>query len=84
MAEHPGTPRHAREPEVGGVGQHGGHQCDRILWYRAGAQVDEALGKTGPAVDLGEQFGNSNARQHAVEAPCDIIDIQATSSIENV
>ena len=23
MAEHPGTPRHAREPEVGGASQHG-------------------------------------------------------------
>ncbi len=75
MAEHPGTPRHAREPEVGGVGQHGGHQNDRILRYRAGAQVDEAL-KTSPAVDLGEKFGNSDARQHTVEAPCDIIDIR--------
>jgi hypothetical protein len=38
--------------------------------------VDEALGKTGPPVDLGEQFGNPDARQHAVEAPCDIIDIR--------
>src|SRR5271166_7095892 len=36
MAEHPGTPCHAGEPEVGGVGQHGRHQCDRILWYRTG------------------------------------------------
>ena len=44
--------------------------------YRAGAQVDEALGKTGPPVDLGEQFGNPDARQHAVEAPRDIIDIR--------
>ena len=78
MAEHSGTPRHAREPEVGGVGQHCRHQCERIFWYRAGAQVDEALGKTGPGVDLGEQFGNPDARQHAVEAPGYIVDIRVT------
>jgi hypothetical protein len=61
---------------VGGVGRHGGHQCDRIRWYRAGAQVDEAPGKAGPAVDLGEQFGNPDAWQYAVEVPCDIIYIR--------
>ena len=47
----------------------------RILWWRAGAQMDEALGKTGPALDLGEQFGNPEARQHAVETPRDIVGI---------
>ena len=71
MAEHPGTPCHAGEPEVGGVGQQGRHQCDRILWYRTGAQADEAFGTTGPGVDLGEQFGNPAVRQHAVEASGD-------------
>ena len=38
--------------------------------------MDEALGKTGPAVDLGEQFGNPDAGQHAVQAPGDIVDIR--------
>jgi hypothetical protein len=46
MAEHPGTPCHAREREVGGLSQHGVHQNDWVLRYRAGAQVDEALDKT--------------------------------------
>jgi hypothetical protein len=42
--------------------------------------VDETLGKTGPALDLGEQFGNPEARQHAVETPGDIVDIRVVLS----
>jgi hypothetical protein len=31
------------------------------------AQVDEPLGKTDPAIDLGEWFDDIRTRQHAVE-----------------
>jgi hypothetical protein len=47
-----------------------------LIFERAVPEVDEALGKTGLPLDLGEQFGSPDARQYAVEAPCDIIDIR--------
>jgi hypothetical protein len=38
--------------------------------------VDEALDKTSPAVDPGEKFGNSDARQLTVEALGGVIDMR--------
>jgi hypothetical protein len=38
------------------------------LLVATGAKVDEALGKTAPAVDLGEQFGDPKTRQHTRRA----------------
>ena len=37
--------------------------------------MDEPFGKTGPPVNVGEQFGDSEAREHTVEAMGDIVDI---------
>ena len=67
MAESPGAAGHAREAEIGGVGEHGRHQGSRIVRRRAGAQMREAIGEARPAVDFGEQLGDAQTRQHGVE-----------------
>ena len=39
MAEGSGAARHARQAEIGGVGEHGRHQGVRVVRRRAGAQM---------------------------------------------
>src|SRR5271166_5320844 len=43
MAESPGAAGHAREAEIGGVGEHGGHQGSRIVRRRAGPQMQVTI-----------------------------------------
>ena len=67
MSENAGATRHACKAEIGGVGEHGGHQGARVIRRRAGAQMREAIGEARPAMDFREQFGDAQARQHGVE-----------------
>ena len=71
MAESPGAAGHAREAEIGGVGEHGGHQGSRVVRWRAGSQMHETIGEARPAVDFREKLGDSKTRQHGVEAAGD-------------
>ena len=74
MAESPGAAGHAREAEIGGVGEHGGHQGSRVVRWRAGSQMHETIGEARPAVDFREELGDSQTRQHGVEAAGDRVD----------
>jgi len=74
MAESPGATGHAREAEIGGVGEYGGHQGSRIVRWRAGSQMHESIGEARPAVDFREELGDSQTRQHRVEAAGDRVD----------
>ena len=67
MAESPGAAGHAREAEIGGVGEHGRHQGSRIVRRRAGSQMRETVGEARPAVDFREKLGDAQTRQHGVE-----------------
>ena len=71
MAESSSAASHAREAEIGGVGEHGRHQGPRVVRWRAGAQMDEAIGEARPAVDFGQELGDTQTRQHGVEAASD-------------
>ena len=62
MAEGSGAARHAREAEIGGVGEHGRHQGARVIRRRAGAQMRETIGESRPAVDFREKLGDSQTR----------------------
>ena len=73
MAENPGAASHPREPEIGRVGQHRGHQRNTVFGRRAGTQMSEPVGKPDPAVNLGEQLSDAQARQHAIEPPRDLL-----------
>jgi hypothetical protein len=46
-----------------------GHERNAVLGRRSGAQMSEPVGKSDPAVDLGEKLGDPQARQR----PRDII-----------
>jgi hypothetical protein len=74
MAESPGAAGHAREAEIGGVGEHGGHQGSRVVRWCAGPQMHEAIGEARPAVDFRGKLGDSQTRQHSVEAAGDRVD----------
>ncbi len=58
---------HAGQPEVGGVGQHGGEHHTRVVGRQPRVEVGEVGAEPGPVVDLGEQVGDAQAGQHAVE-----------------
>jgi len=74
MAESSGAAGHAREAEIGGVGEHRGHQGSRIVRWRASSQMHETIGEARPAVDFREELGDSQTRQHGVEAAGDRVD----------
>ena len=67
MAESPGAARHARQAEIGGVGEHGGHQGSSVIRLRAGAQMHEAVGELCPGMHFGEKLCDAQTRQHSVE-----------------
>src|SRR5580693_6855965 len=74
MAESPSTASHAREAEIGGVSEHGGHQGSRIVRRRAGPQMHQSIGEARPTMDFCEKLGDSQTRQHGVEAAGNRID----------
>ena len=68
-----GAAGHAREAEIGGVGEQGGHQGVAVVRRRARAQMPEAIGEARPAMDFREEFGDAQARQHGVEPTRDCV-----------
>ena len=82
MAESPGAAGHARQAEIGGVGEYGGHQGSRVVGRRAGPQMREAIGEARPAVDFGEKLGDAQTRQHGVEPAGDRVGFLALRSCE--
>ena len=56
-------------PRLSPSAQQPRHEDTAVGRGLAGAQMGEAVGKLGPACDLGQQIGDADARQHGVE-PC--------------
>ena len=54
---------HAPQPEIGGIGQDGGHQGWPILGRLAASHVGEVIAKPCPYRNFGEQIGDADARQ---------------------
>ena len=59
---------HAGEAEIGAVGEDRRQQGRFVGCRVAGAQVGEAVGEAGPAVDVGQDLGDPHPRQQAVPA----------------
>ena len=59
--------RHARQAEIGGVGENGGKQRVLVVAAFARAQVRKSVGEAGSAVHFVQQFGDTDRRQHAVD-----------------
>jgi hypothetical protein len=58
---------HARQAQVGSVGQDGCEQGVLVLAALAGTQVGECGGETCGATDFMHHLGNAGARQHRVD-----------------
>ena len=59
---------HAGEAEVEAVGQDSGHDQTAVVDCISGTQMGETVGEIGPSIDLGDQIGDADVGQHAVEA----------------
>ena len=58
---------HARQPQIGAIGQDGGEKSVLVIAGLTGPDVGECGGKTCRTVDLMQQFGDPYARHHCVE-----------------
>src|SRR5215472_10335055 len=52
--------RHARQPEVGGIGQDSGKQRIFVVAAFAGAQVGKCGGEASRSIDLEQKLGDAN------------------------
>ena len=58
---------HARQAEIGAVGENRREQGRLVGCRVAGAQVREVVGEAGPGIDIGQNLGDAHPRQHAVQ-----------------
>lgn len=59
---------HAGEAEISAVREHRGQQGWLVCRRVAGAQMREAIGESGPGIDIAQDFGDAHPRQHPVQS----------------
>ena len=58
---------HAGEAQIGAVGKHRRQQRGFVGGGIAGAQMHESVGESGPPVDIAQDLGDPDPRQHSVQ-----------------